>query len=29
MPAELKVDAALTLYLALMDQFPCPDQVPQ
>ena len=29
MPAELKVDAALTLYLAVMDKFPCPDQVPQ
>ena len=29
MPAELKVDAALTLYLAVMDKFPCPDQVPE
>ena len=28
MPAELKVDAALTLYLAVMDKFPCPEQVP-
>ena len=29
MPAELKVDAALTLYLAVMDKFPCPEQVPE
>ena len=29
MPAEVKVDAALILYLAVMDKFPCPDQVPQ
>ena len=29
MPAELKADAALTLYLAVKDKFPCPEQVPQ
>ena len=29
MPAELKFDAALTLYLAVMDKFPSTDQVPQ
>ena len=29
MPAEVKADAALILYLAVMDKFPCPDQVPQ
>ena len=29
MPAEVKADAVLTLYLAVMDKFPCPEQVPQ
>ena len=29
MPAELKVDAALTLYLAVMDKFPCREQILQ
>ena len=29
MPAELKVDAALTLYLAVVDKFPCTEPVPQ
>ena len=29
MPAELKIDAALTLYLAVMDKFPCSEQIPQ
>ena len=29
MPAEVKADAALILYLAVMDKFLCPDQVPQ
>ena len=28
MPAELQVDAALTLSLSVMDKFPCPDKVP-
>ena len=29
MSAELKVDAALTLYLAVMDKFPCREQILQ
>ena len=28
MPAELKVDAALTLYLAVMDKFPAGSDCP-